>query len=599
MSAGNVILKGLNNLLSSVLNRVDSTIDKYVSSQERMTYGLIGTNRSLSEVTDNLQNALTTSSLVSQEAVYGNIQSLLEEGIVYNVEQRAFLATIANDMGAIFDPKRGSFPRLINLQRVDTSANRLALEHSLKEFLNRNYENSEYIKQSFQQVSDSLIEAQSLMNAQAGVELESVVQKWLGSLTSVGLSSSTAQSIATALGQLGSGNISALSGSNVGNLVIMGASQAGLSYADLLTRGLTAEDTDNLMRGIVQYIASMSEGSSNVVKSEYARIFGLNVSDIVAASNLGNTVQSGMLSTNINDLLSSYSELVPMQAQMQNILDNIIYTLGTNVASNTGDYIFYKSGKLIGDLAGQLADASGGLGGLLFGGVASAAKLGPLIGLIPSAIRTIEDAVQSSTGMFGNFDRTFADLGAVTSGLAQRIQTSGVGLDTGFTGTTTSAVIQYGSDGSTSATVASNANITDILKGARTSAMNREAEIADIGEDYMDEQAYYKMIKSYIDNSAVPFFNREALTTYTKIVDGENTVTIGTNDNSVYIQDMLTITAVNTENIFILLNEKFNTEKLEGATLRDTRGYWADSGNPLTTQYNSNSGFNTGLSINV
>lgn len=565
-----------------------------------MTYGLIGTNRSLGEVTDNLQNALTTSSLVSQEAVYSNIQSLLEEGIVYNVEQRAFLATIANDMGAIFDPKRGSFPRLINLQRVDTSANRLALEHSLKEFLNRNYENSEYIKQSFQQVSDSLIEAQSLMNAQAGVELESVIQKWLGSLTSVGLSSSTAQSIATALGQLGSGNINALSSNNgIGNLVIMGASQAGLSYADLLTRGLTAEDTDNLMRGIVQYIASMSDNSSNVVKSEYARIFGLNVSDIVAASNLGNTVQSGMLSTNINDLLSSYSELVPMQAQMQNILDNIIYTLGTNVASNTGDYIFYKSGKLIGDLAGQLADASGGLGGLLFGGVASAAKLGPLIGLIPSAIRTIEDAVQSSTGMFGNFDRTFADLGAVTSGLAQKIQTSGVGLDTGFTGTTTSAVIQYGSDGSTSATVASNANITDILKGARTSAMNREAEVADIGEDYMDEQAYYKMMKSYIDNSAVPFFNREALTTYTKIVDGENTVTIGTNDNSTYIQDMLTITAVNTENIFILLNEKFNTEKLEGATLRDTRGYWADSGNPLTTQYNSNSGFNTGLSINV
>jgi hypothetical protein len=176
-----------------------------------MSYGLIGTGKQLSSVTDNIQKSFAMSSIVKQENVYSNVQSLLEEGIVYNVEQRAFLATIANDMGAIFDPKRGSFTRLINLQRVDTSANRLALEHSLKEFLNRNYENSEYIKQSFQQVSDSLIEAQSLMNAQARMELESVVQKWLGSLTSVGLSSSTAQSIATALGQLGSGNINALS----------------------------------------------------------------------------------------------------------------------------------------------------------------------------------------------------------------------------------------------------------------------------------------------------------------------------------------------------------------------------------------------------
>jgi hypothetical protein len=568
-----------------------------------MSYGLIGTGKQLSSVTDNIQKSFAMSSIVKQENVYSNVQSLLEEGIVYNVEQRAFLATIANDMGAIFDPKRGSFTRLINLQRVDTSANRLALEHSLKEFLNRNYENSEYIKQSFQQVSDSLIEAQSLMNAQAGMELESVVQKWLGSLTSVGLSSSTAQSIATALGQLGSGNINALSSNNgIGNLVIMGASQAGLSYADLLTRGLTAEDTDNLMRGIVQYIASMSDNSSNVVKSEYARIFGLNVSDIVAASNLGNTVQSGMLSTDINNLLNSYDELIPVQYQMKNVLDNVLYTLGTNIASDEGSYWTYKIGSLIGKVSGQLADAAGGipiLGSILKG----ASILGPIAAMLPGFIDTFEDlrAAYDSGGLFSkDAVNAFASLGGMsTNGLAQRIQTSGVGLDTGFTGTTTSAVIQYGSDGSSSVTVAGNTNVTDILKGARTSAMNTQAEVADIGEDYMDEQAYYKMMKSYIDNSAVPFFNREALTTYTKIVDGENTVTIGTNDNSTYIQDMLTITAVNTENIFILLNEKFNTEKLENATLRDTRGYWADSGNPLTTQYNSNSGFNTGLSINV
>ena len=68
--------------------------------------------------------------------------------------------------------------------------------------------------------------------------------------------------------------------------------------------------------------------------------------------------------------------------------------------------------------------------------------------------------------------------------------------------------------------------------------------------------------------------------TYTKLIEGGNTVEIGTNDNTTYIRDMLTITAVNTENIFLLLNNVLNENVIDrGVT--DLFG----SENPFTTRY--------------
>lgn len=593
MDVGGIIVGQLDQLFNSLLSQIDQTIDKFVESQEKNEYALLGTGRDLNKITDTLQGTFGASHLVKQEEVYNNVSELLQAGIVYNVEQRAFLQTISDDMGAIFDGKTGSLPRLINLQRVDISSSRLAMEASLKEMLNANYENSQYIKNSFQSVSDALIEAQSLMTAQSGIQVESVIQKWLGSLESVGMSTNTINSLATALGQLGSGNISALSGSGIGNLLVMGASQAGLSYADLLTQGLTSEATDLLMSGIVKYISQMASDTSNVVKSEYARIFGINVSDIVAAKNLGESVQSGNLNTNIESLLSSYGELVPLQTKFKNVLENFVYTLGTNVADDEFSYLTYKAGRLTGEFLDALSEGSGVLS-LLTAPLKGASKFASTVGLLSGGVKTITDLLDSVrnagtvTGDYGGLVSEFLSLGAATNDLTQKIVTSGSGLGI-IAGQTTSEVITLDNIINKTAETAKrtsdmlgsikgSSNETDLLKSVRTEAMNKEAEIIDVTADtYVSDQDFYQTVsnfikddakpyfdlmtpyielqKDFIQNEAIPFFNRESYETYTRISELDNTVTIGEigSDTSTYIQDMLTVTAINTENIFLLL----------------------------------------------
>ena len=587
---GGMLLEIGGKLLSDLTKSIDNTIDRYVEKQEKNTYALTGTGRQLNEIADNLNNTFAASRLVKQEAVYTNVSNLLQAGIVYNVEQRAFLQTIANDMGAIFNPQMGSFPRLIRLQQKDTSSNRLALEYSLKEFLNSSYENSEYIKDQFQTVSDALVEAQSLMSSQSGVELESVVQKWIGSMSSVGLSEGSINQLAKAIGDLGSGNINALSGSGMGNLVIMGASQAGLSYADLLTRGLTASDTDNLMRGIVQYIASMGDNTSNVVKSEYARIFGLQVSDIVAAKNLGEAKSlTQNLNTNINTLLSTYGKMVPLQTQFSNILENFMYTLGTNVAANTSDYLGYKGARLVDQFAEVISSSGGFLGNLIGGGLKLASGVGTIVSLLKPAARTLGDLIESwkidaGSGV-DSLVNQFNNLGSGVEDLKEKITATGAGLDNRYTGESTSSSIQYdaqqGSFDESGVKTSVASDTTDILKSVRTSGMNVDAEVIDADETYVDQQELYKSIKSYINDSAIPFFDRQAFNTYTRISEAANTVTIGANETTTYIKDMLTITAINSENIYSLLLNWFTM----GQSGRAGTSLFEDEENTLTQTY--------------
>ena len=105
------------------------------------------------------------------------------------------------------------------------------------------------------------------MGKEEGVEFEYVVQKWLGSLGSVGVSNDALTKIATAINYLGTGNVEGLAGdAAMQNLLTKAASLQGLSYSSMLTEGLTAEKTNRLMRGIVDYVREISATDNNVVR---------------------------------------------------------------------------------------------------------------------------------------------------------------------------------------------------------------------------------------------------------------------------------------------------------------------------------------------
>lgn len=673
------------NKTQGLLSQLNSKIENYVNAQEKMAYGLLGYSRKLSDINSTLNKAFAGNWLVKQESVFNNVSRLLQSGIVYNVEQRGFLQTLSDELGAQFQANNAALTRLVNLQREDSSENRLALEYSLKEFLNQSFENSQYIVNSFQRVSEALIEAQSLMTSQNAVALESTIQKWLGSLESVGMSSGTIGALATAIGQLGSGDVSGLAQSGIGNLIMMGASQAGLSYADLLTRGVTGEDADKLIKGIVNYIISMGDQSSNVVKSEYAKIFGINVSDIVAARNLAqettlDTIEASGLHTDINYLLDNYGSLVPYAQKISNFGDNILTGTANNIAEN--NYLLYSLSNLVSGIGADLLD-----GTQVFGfNVGTVAKAMPYITVLPKLVEEIKNGtvnisqaagdtlnkLTGETGLWGfgklvknlfkeggisNLLTGFSIVGSLEdtmmrnmynslSGVesSQKIITSGYGLGLRGTGETTSQTSYFGDQES------------DLKNQVKSSLEKTEAEIAELKENYIEEQEIFALMKSFIEDLATPFVKNELtpqwvtadlatqlnsdliakeeeligvtlinndntikdsivttvdifkedvkkalsdmsttlseirdgvsiipvtpFATYTKLIEGGNVVEIGANDTTTYVRDMLTITAVNTENIFLLLNNVLNETAIDRGVM-DLFG----SENPFTNRY--------------
>ena len=392
----------LGDTVKGITDKLDNVMSNYISKQQAIAAHLVGSNATLNDVSNNLNNALAGQGLVKQESVYNNLSKLVNEGIVYNVEQRAFLQTLSDDMNLIFDANNGSLTRLIRLQSTDLTSYRMAIQYDLQTFLNQNYSTSEYIKDAFTNVSESLLETQSLLSSSEGIALESTLQTILGSYYSLGGSTSTVTSLAKAINSLGSGDISEL-GSGISNLILMGVAQAGLDYGNILNGGLNAQETSEIMNNVISYMSSMYSGTeSNVVRNQLAKAFGVTVSDLVAASKTPKV--EGSVSADISNLLSSYSDIVPASTKISNFMNNWLYSWGTNIASNPLALGSYEAEKLVSSTLG--AALSGVDIELGFLGTGTSLNLGklvqaaPLFTLIPTLLETVGDVTSSlSTGL--------------------------------------------------------------------------------------------------------------------------------------------------------------------------------------------------------
>ena len=219
-------LKSVGKAITEGLNQINNSISAYAKHQTAVNARLQGVS-SYSEIADNL-NAIAFSPLLKAEDLYNNVAELAGQGIVTNIEQRAMFMTLKDGIATTFDVTSDSLKRIIRLQQNDSTAARLGLEAYLTEFLNVYVENTEYLQSTFDSVSASLLEASAMLKYNTNdvgdsLEFEYQVQKWLGTLTGLGLSDEAAQNIAAAIGQLGSGDVDSLSGSNLNNLLIMGA----------------------------------------------------------------------------------------------------------------------------------------------------------------------------------------------------------------------------------------------------------------------------------------------------------------------------------------------------------------------------------------
>lgn len=305
---------------------------------ERLRYG----TNTFGILENRLTSAVGIQPYVRSETLLNNLDALVREGIAANVEQRAFLNTVKDNIAETFDAANASLLRIIRLQQSDSTAARLGMEAYLTRFLNKMTESTEYLNQTFDNVEAALLEASSQMTMKASTEFEYVVQKWLGALTGTGLSEATAQNIAQAIGYLGSGNVSGFGESSVQGLLTIAASRSGLDIGSLLNGGLTAKTTNALLNAIANYMVEIGANQNNVVRSQLAQTFGLSISDITAAQQLSKdfrSINANMLSYGgmygaLNNQMLALPTRLSMAEMVQNVFDNSLFSMAKNMAEN-------------------------------------------------------------------------------------------------------------------------------------------------------------------------------------------------------------------------------------------------------------------------
>ena len=131
---------GIASSILKAVNNVSATVAKYGEKSIRETASIYsqymgsidarlqGSDDSFSSIAKDIKNQLTANSYVSQKEMLKRVSDLAESGIAYNIEERAYLATLTDRMVTTFDVLDASLTRLIRLQQADLTASQLGSE---------------------------------------------------------------------------------------------------------------------------------------------------------------------------------------------------------------------------------------------------------------------------------------------------------------------------------------------------------------------------------------------------------------------------------------------------------------------------------------
>lgn len=418
-AVGTAVVNGLSNFAKKLETTIDE-IGKYKGEIDTRLRGSEANLKHDGSYWEKIVKDMTSIGAVNpyfrQSDFASNIKSLVDQGIAFDLEQRAFLMTIQGKIANTFDVADGTLLKLIRIQQEDTTAGRLGMEAALNSFLNEMYENTEYLKQVADSVRGSLAEMQSLMEGAEAAEVEYQVQKWLGSLYSVGMSDTAVNSISSALGQIAAGQIEGLTNGGAGNLLIMAANEAGLSIADILTEGINSEKTNELMQAVVNYLAEIAESSkgNNVVQQQLADVFGVKASDLRAATNLSTKNSISTVYDNsrtyenmlyeLTSMANTMGDRTSLSEMMTNIWENVQYSISGGIAEDPAMYFLYN-------VASVLDDAVGGIG------IPSISVAGFGVDL-ETTVADLMRVVSVSGGILGSFGDLISGLGSSFNGQA-------------------------------------------------------------------------------------------------------------------------------------------------------------------------------------
>ena len=375
---GDVVMSGINKLSAFTDNAVTDAVNAFSQHQAAISARLQGsyldsTEGAFREIASYVDTNIGTNVLVSQKQLLGDIRRLTDSGIAFNLEERAVLSNLADKMVTTFDALDTNLTRLIRLQNADLTAAQLGAESFLTQLLNSQFQDTSYLNSMYDSVMGSLMEANSQMTSEMAVAFDSVVQKWLGSMYSVGMSESAVSSIAQGIGYLASGNVSALSSnSGLQTLLVSAANLGGLSYADMLNRGMSMDETNRLLESVVKYLQSIDDNTdTNVTRSAMTSILGLSVSDLRAIRNLDSGVIGSLSGLTNNQTLNNFLGYTKQQLELvntrmtatqmiDNYMDNLKLSIGSGLAQDTTAYLQYRTTQMVTNIVSNMA---GGLAG--------------------------------------------------------------------------------------------------------------------------------------------------------------------------------------------------------------------------------------------
>ena len=347
----------------TINNWIGTTVEDIYGNQGRMNARLQGTDKQWRNSVLGVTSTIGYSPVASQTAVIKRMTELVDSGIAYNLELRAFLAEASQNIASTFNALEPSLLRLIRLQQSDSTAARLGMEARLTALLNTMFQDTSYLVHAADAVSQSLLDVSATMSRDNSLAFEYNVQKWLGSLYSLGLSDTAANTIATGLQYIGTGNLSALNSNNaLQTLFAMSASRGGgKSYAQLLTDGLTAEDTNDLLRGMVTYLAEIVKNQeSQITTSAYADLLGMSVTDLRTFASITtteinqlykDTVTYKTLQDEVQDQLNSITKRLSSAQIVDIIMSNVKAGTGATIGSNAATYGLWKALNVVDNVA--------------------------------------------------------------------------------------------------------------------------------------------------------------------------------------------------------------------------------------------------------
>lgn len=505
--------------LASFAKQLEGTVAEVAEAQTEIDTRLYGSKGKTSgywkDMSENISKNIGISPFIKQADAVNNLKTLVGRGIAYNVEQRAFLETISDKIATTFEATDATLLKLVRIQQADTTAARLGMESALNAFLNNMYETTEYMTEAADAIRGSIYEASALMTAEEATDFEYQVQKWMGSLYSVGFNNT--QGLADALGKLAAGDISGITDGGYGNLLVMAANKANLSTAEILANGLNDSETNALMQAMVEYLGGIYDETKNnkVVAQQFANVYGLTASDLKAAANLAsstntiykNNLNYGGMIQQLNSMANSMGSRTQIGTMIQNVIDNFKYGISTEIGMNPVLYPLLTVANILDETVGGIDIPS--ISALAMGS-------GPIIDLRTS-VADIMRVASVSGGILGGLADMIGGLGSSFSGsgmlkafgvnlnestAAKITRGTGSGLLTTNSGTDVSLA---GFVGNADSEVIKNKAITDAKDDANKQAIEALEEAQEIGMSNIDEHIVqiYTLLDEVVSGSRV------------------------------------------------------------------------------------------------